>query len=57
MKYTGHYCKLTEYDVDHEIIQECENLDDIIKGIDCDGEKENRKAILKAMAQTILDAI
>ena len=57
MKYTGYYCRMNAYELDHEINIECDNLTDIIKGINDNGSEINRKAILKAMLETILNEL
>jgi len=59
MKHTGHYCNVTsEYDLDHVINKECDDLKRIvIAGIDDDGDHENKKAIIKAMIATLLDEL
>ena len=59
MKYTGRYCSTeSEYDVDHVITQEVRNLKDIVVNcIDDNGDYENKKAIIKAMIQTLVDEL
>jgi len=59
MKQTGWWCNATsEYDLDHVINKECDDLKRIvIAGIDDDGEYENKKAIIKAMVATLLDEL
>ena len=59
MKETGWYCNVTSsYDLDHVITKECDDLKRIvIAGIDDNGEYENKKAIIKAMIQTLIDEL
>lgn len=58
MKITGYYCSVeSDYDVDHEINKEVANIKEVISGINDDGSDENRKAILKAIANEIIESI
>jgi len=59
MKTTGVYCHVSSgYDLEHQITMECDNLkESIINGIDDDGDYENKKAIIKAMIQTLIDEL
>lgn len=56
MKTTGRYCGASsEYDLDHVINKEVDDMKRVvIAGIDDDGNPENRKAIVKAMIETLL---
>jgi len=59
MRITGHYCRVTsEYDLDHVINIECDDLKRVvIAGIDDNGDDENKKAIIKAMIQTLIEEL
>ena len=58
MKTTGRYCSVTSYDLDHQITQEIEHMKSVvISGIDDNGDYENKKAIIKAMIQTLVDEL
>lgn len=58
MRYTGNYDSIEcDYDLDHEINKEVERVKWQIEVINDNGESENRKAILKAIANEIIEAI
>ena len=58
MKQTGYWCSVTsDYDVDHVINCEVEKMKDIINHIDDNGKEENKKAVIKAMIETLLEEI
>ena len=55
MRTTGKYCRHYEYDLDHEINMECENLNDIVKSLNDNNSKKNKRVILKAMIETLIN--
>jgi len=58
MKQTGYWCNATsDYDVDHIINMEVENIKDIANNINDNGNDENRKAVIKAMIETLLEKL
>lgn len=58
MKQTGYWCGATsEYDVDHVINAEVENVKDLVKHIHDNGSEENRKLVIKAMIETLIEEL
>jgi len=58
MKQTGDWCCATsEYDVDHVINAEVENVKDLVKHINDNGSEENRKLVIKAMIETLIEEL
>lgn len=58
MKFTGRRCPIeSEYDLDHSITDELETLKDQLLNLDDNGKYENKKAIIKAMIETLIEEL
>jgi flagellar hook-associated protein FlgK len=58
MKSTGLYSRAEDtYDLDHEINAQVDRINHLVNQIDTNNDEENKRKILKAMLQTLIEKL